>query len=126
MFIPIGVLGSLAVSAVKISALDLFNRIFPNQTFHRISYLVMGLISSYGIAFAVTSLAACEPFAFNWDKEILNGTCIQTSKFYTAQTILGVIFDVMIVALPMPMLWGLQMKLQRKIALSGIFGVGIL
>ena len=126
MFVPFGVLGSLAVSAVKISVLDLFNHIFPNQTFHRISYLVMALISSYGIAFAIASLAACAPFAFNWDKEIVYGTCIQISRFYTAQTILGVIFDVMVVALPMPMLWGLQMKVQRKIALSCIFGVGIL
>lgn len=126
MFIGLGVFGSLAVSTVKISAVDLFNHIFPNKMFHRISSLLIGLLASYGIAFAIASLAACEPFAFNWDKEIKNGTCINTSKFYTAQTIIGVVFDVIVVALPMPLLWGLQMKVQRKVALTCIFGIGLL
>lgn len=126
MFVAFGVLGSLAVSAVKISALDLFNHIFPNETFHRASYLVMGMLGSYGIAFAIVSLASCKPFAFNWDKEITSGTCIDTSRFYVSQTILGVVFDVIVVALPMPMLWGLQMKVQKKVALTCIFGVGLL
>lgn len=126
MFVAAGVLGSLAVSLVKISALDLFNHIFPSKTFHRISYVVMAMLASYGIAFTIASLAACKPFAFNWNKELPHGTCIDTSKFYTAQTILGVFFDVVVVALPMPMLWGLQMRVQKKVALTCIFGVGLL
>lgn len=126
MFVTIGVLGSLAISTVQISALDLFNHIFPNKTFHRISYVIMVLLASYGVAFAITSLAACRPFAFTWDKIHQNGACINTSRFYMSQTISGFIFDVIVVALPMPMLWGLQVKLQRKIALTSIFGVGIL
>ena len=126
MFVAIGVLGSLAVSAVKISALDLFNHIFPNKMFHKISYLVVGLLTGYGIAYSIVSLASCKPFTFNWDKEINNGTCIDTSKFYTSQTVTGVIFDVIVVTMPMPVLWGLQMKVKRKVALTCLFGVGIL
>ena len=126
MFIAIGVLGSLTVSVVKISAVDLFIHIFPSVLFHRISYLVMAMLASYGISFAIASIAACTPFKYNWDKTIVNGRCIDISRFYTAQTTLGVLFDIIVVAMPMPMLWGLQMKVHKKVALTCIFGVGIL
>lgn len=86
----------------------------------------MAMLASYGIAFATASLAACRPFEYNWNRTIENGTCIDTSRFYTAQTIIGVVFDFIVVALPMPMLWGLQMKIRKKVALTGVFGVGIL
>ena len=91
------------MSAVKISALHLFNRIFPDKTFHSISNLITGMITGYGISFTIVSRASCKIFASDWNKEIKNGTCIDMSKFYTAQTVLGVIFDVIVVALPMPM-----------------------
>ncbi|KAL8947423.1 MAG: hypothetical protein Q9222_006291 [Ikaeria aurantiellina] len=86
----------------------------------------MALLAGYGAAFAITSLAACRPFEFNWDKTIDGGECIDVSKFYGAQVILGVVFDVVVVVLPMPMLWGLQMKIQKKVALTCVFGMGII
>ena len=46
--------------------------------------------------------------------------------FYGAQTVIGLILDVMVVALPMPMLWGLQMRVQKKIVLTCLFGMGTL
>ena len=126
MFIAIGVLGSLSVAMVKVSALGLFITIFPSKRFHQVAYLLIGITTSYGISFAITSLAACRPFAFNWDKTIKNGRCIDTARFYIAQTILGLLLDVIVVAVPMPMLWGLRMRVQRKIVLTCLFGMGIL
>ena len=126
MFVAIGPLGSLSSTMVKVSALGLFITIFPNKRFHQVAYLVMGITMSYGISFAVTCLAACRPFAFNWAKTIKDGSCIDTNTFYVAQTVIGLILDVMVVALPMPMLWGLQMRVQKKIVLTCLFGMGIL
>lgn len=39
--------------------------------------------------------------------------------------ILNLLQDVVVVVLPMPILWGLQMARSRKVALSCIFGIGI-
>ena len=33
--------------------------------------------------------------------------------------------DVIVVVLPMPILWNLQMAMSRKAALTGMFGLGI-
>ena len=125
MFIVIGETGALAITIVKLSALDLFIKLFPNRRFHQIVYVVMALIASYGIAYTITTLASCVPFAYNWDKTIEGGTCIDTSRYYTAQTIIGVVFDFIVVCLPMRIVWGLQMRLQKKIYLTCIFGMGI-
>jgi hypothetical protein len=60
------------------------------------------------------------------DKTIPNGHCGDLASFglYTAITTL--ISDAMVVVLPMPMLWRLQMETKRKIGLSVVFGMGIM
>ena len=40
--------------------------------------------------------------------------------------ILNLLQDVVVVVLPMPVLWGLQMATTRKVALSCMFGMGIM
>ena len=37
-----------------------------------------------------------------------------------------VILNIMVVVLPMPVVWGLQMKARKKIILSLLFGLGSL
>lgn len=39
--------------------------------------------------------------------------------------IFNLLMDVTIVVLPMPVLWGLQMAVNKKLVLSGMFGLGI-
>ncbi len=126
MFVVIEVLGILAVTLVKVSALHLFMVIFENRRFHQVAYAVLCFIILYGIAFTITTFASCRPFAFNWDKTMKDGVCVDTSKYFVAQTTSGVLLDALVVALPMPMLWGLKMRVQKKISLTCIFGMGIL
>ena len=40
--------------------------------------------------------------------------------------VLNCLQDIVIVILPMPVLWGLQMARIKKVALSGMFGIGTL
>ena len=125
-FVTIGVVGTLAVTFAKVSALDLFISVFQsNQRFHQAAYVLMGLVSCYGISFTIVSLAACRPFAAQWDKTIPNYKCIDTSAYYMSRCVIGATLDCLVVALPMPMLWGLRMKLSKKITLTAIFGLGI-
>ena len=119
-------MGTLSVSLVKISALDLYVKIFPSKSLHRIAYTVMLITASYSLSYIITSLSACQPFAYNWDKLIQGGRCIDTSKFYVWQAIISMILDITVVALPMPLVWGLKMRYQKKVYLTIIFGMGIL
>ena len=38
--------------------------------------------------------------------------------------IFNLLLDVCVVVIPMPILWGLKMNMSKKIALTGIFGLG--
>ncbi|KAF4629302.1 hypothetical protein G7Y89_g8852 [Cudoniella acicularis] len=125
LLFAIAISSTLTLTFVKISALDLFVSIFPVRKFRIAVYTVMAITTCYGLSYTVATLASCQPIQFNWDKTIASGTCIDTSKYYTSQTIISLLLDVMVVGLPMPMLWGLKMQVQRRIALMCIFGMGI-
>ncbi|TRX93370.1 hypothetical protein FHL15_005645 [Xylaria flabelliformis] len=94
-FITIGVTSSLAISLVKISIIDFLLSIFSAHNRFRLpAYVLIGLTAGYGISFAITTLVGCIPFAANWDKvSNPNYKCIDTSAFYSAQTIIGTILD---------------------------------
>ncbi|RDW60503.1 putative integral membrane protein (Pth11) [Aspergillus mulundensis] len=85
------------------------------------SYLrIGGFVKLYRVViFAV--IAAC--IARQWDKSI-PGTCINTVASYygIAGTSLG--FDAIIIALPLPILAKLQLKLRQKILLGMLFSLG--
>ena len=49
---------------------------------------------------------------------------MNTLAFFRAETIFNLVTNVVILPLPMPMVWHLQMALRRKLLLIGIFGTG--
>ncbi|KAJ8109466.1 hypothetical protein ONZ43_g6129 [Nemania bipapillata] len=127
-FIVIGVTSSLAVALVKISILDFLLSIFAaHDRFRLPAYTLMAITAGYGISFAVGTLAGCIPFAANWDKiSYPNYKCINTSQFYSAQTIIGAVLDFSVLLLPIPFVWNLLLPLRRKIALTFLFSIGTL
>ncbi|KAI1150271.1 hypothetical protein F4825DRAFT_427485 [Nemania diffusa] len=127
-FIVIGVTSSLAVALVKISILDFLLSIFSaHDRFRFPAYTLMAITAGYGISFAVGTLAGCIPFAANWDKvSYPDYKCINTSKFYSAQTIIGAILDFSVLLLPIPFVWNLLLPIRKKIALTFLFSIGTL
>lgn len=67
----------------------------------------------------------CKPFAYSWNK-LRKGKCGNQHDVYLSSGIVNLIIDIMIIILPMPMLWGLQLGLAKKLALTFIFGIGAL
>ena len=112
-------------SAVKVSAAHFYTTLFPNRVFQAITRTTIWLVVAYCIATVVATLLICRPFAYNWDQTIA-GKCGNLHDFWLSSSIFGLVFDITVVVLPMPMLWGLQMDLSRKVALMFIFGLGAL
>lgn len=90
------------------------------------AYTLMGVTIGYGIVFTIVSLAGCQPFEANWDKSSYpDYKCINTSQFYVAQCALGSALDISILLLPIPIVWAMNAKTNRKIGLTFIFTIGI-
>ncbi len=67
----------------------------------------------------------CRPFALNWDPTI-PGHCGQRIPAYIAIAALDIFGDILILALPMPMIWNLHASMSNKVGLSFVFALGIL
>jgi hypothetical protein len=112
------------VTLIKLSALDLYAKIFRNPIFVTVTRIVFAICASAGIAFIFVRALICRPVAMNWDFTIPGGTCGNLHTMYLALASIDLILDLMVVFLPMPVVWNLQMALSKKIAISGIFGLG--
>ncbi|TID16877.1 integral membrane protein [Venturia nashicola] len=76
-----------------------------------------------GIFFSV--LFACKPFAASWDPTLLpTAICVNRGAIYIATAVMGVVTDVVLFAIPIPTIWGLQMPTKQKIGLTAMFAVG--
>ena len=113
-----------ANSCIKISILHLYITIFGNKTFRHVVYAVMGITCAYWLSTIVRMFFLCTPFAYLWDKSIEGASCLDLSATSLSVSVINLILDVMIILLPMPILWRLQMAKSKKLAVSGIFGIG--
>lgn len=85
---------------------------------------MMGVIMCYSIAILFSVIFPCKPISANWDVTITDGKCADKTKIYLATAGLNVITDILILALPIPMVWNLQMPRRRRIGLVGLFALG--
>ena len=76
------------------------------------------------LVFAV--IFSCHPVAFFWDKTIKGGTCIDENDLAYGITATNIVTDIVVLVLPIPWLWNLQMVSARKVAIVGIFLLGSL
>ena len=123
LFVAGQMLWAAANTAVKLSVLDLYIQIFRNKSFRILSYVLMAASVGYLIMVILEAFLVCKPFAYSWNK-LREGHCNNQLMIYVSSGIVNLVIDVAIVILPMPMLWGLQLGLHKKLALTFIFGLG--
>lgn len=104
--------------------MHLYVVVFPPRPFRFVVYTVMGLTIAYWLSTIIRMFFLCSPLAYTWDRTIPGGSCVNLSAAYLSVSIINLLLDVMVIVLPMPMLWRLQMRTAKKIALTAIFGIG--
>ncbi len=68
---------------------------------------------------------ACTPYKRNWDKTV-QGKCWDIKIIGITTAVINFIIDVIILALPQKVIWGLQMSKRKKFGFSIIFAVGLM
>ena len=82
-------------------------------------------ISTYSAVWIVTSIFQCKPISGGWDLAV-KAECIEISKLWIVMGSLNVLTDVLLLCLPLPQLWKLQMRRATKLQLISIFSSGSL
>ncbi|KAH8701444.1 hypothetical protein GQ44DRAFT_732872 [Phaeosphaeriaceae sp. PMI808] len=101
---------SLGLMFTRLSYLALYLRLAATKKFRVVLYISIALVSAYGIATAIVCMTLCVPFEKLWTPTI-PGHCINIKAFWTANPALGIVFDIAIFVLPIPLLWGLKLEL---------------
>lgn len=117
-----------ANSFVRLSILDFIGQVFSIHTKFRYTvYFYEACAVAYLAGCTITFFAICRPMKYNWTPgpEAL-ANCGNLNMKFLLSAVFNLILDVGILILPMPMLWRLQMNTTKKIALSVVFGLGIL
>ncbi|KAL1961168.1 hypothetical protein VTO42DRAFT_3113 [Malbranchea cinnamomea] len=126
LIIPLQFLWALSLSFVKISILLLYSKVFAVRFVILTARGAMAFITAWAIATILAGCFICRPFAFNWDQTIPGGRCGDQVLSFTITGVFNLVTDVLVLCLPLPYLYKLQMRLYKKIVLIGVFSIGLL
>jgi len=84
----------------------------------------MGISACYCISVFLEAFLICKPVAYNWNKKI-KGHCDSNAKeTYLAAGIINLLCDTFVIVMPLPLLFQLNLPMERKIGLIAVFSVG--
>ena len=86
-------------------------------------WIIGSVIAAYSFAVVLSIIFQCHPVWSLWDPQG-DYTCIRFNVEFCVMASLNVVTDIVTLALPMPLLWRLQIDRQQKLQLMGIFLLG--
>ncbi|KAH8779056.1 integral membrane protein [Hyaloscypha finlandica] len=83
----------------------------------------MGAMLAFYIFVAILKIRICTPIDLFWDPNV-QGSCWNEHLILIADTVMSVVSDLVILALPMPLLWSMQMPVKKKLGIAALLGAG--
>lgn len=118
----------MVIWLTKISILLLYLRLFPNDDFRRVVKIGLFVCCVAGLSFLSASIFQCFPVSMNWnfwDGEH-TGRCTNIVVQGWAGMIINICADVVVLMLPLPTIWNLNLVLEKRLNTMAMFGVGLL
>ncbi|KAI1261709.1 hypothetical protein F5Y18DRAFT_197979 [Xylariaceae sp. FL1019] len=113
-----------SITALRLSVILFYFRIFPARTLRRTGLAVIIICMAWFITIEGINLANCTPISYNWDKTIQGGRCISSAAAIIVITATNVLVDAVTVGLPIYEVLKLELSKQKKYVISCIFLVG--
>ncbi|KAK4121770.1 hypothetical protein N657DRAFT_576470 [Parathielavia appendiculata] len=107
----------------KLSVLFMYASVIPAQAMITACRVVGLFIILWNVGGILGALFLCRPFAFNWDKT-MDGTCGDQRLFYIWLGGINVVVEAVILLMPVPFIYRLQMETFKKLVVIGLFSVG--
>ncbi|KAL4884945.1 hypothetical protein BJY04DRAFT_181010 [Aspergillus karnatakaensis] len=115
--------------AVKTSLTVFIMRIFPTKTITRIGKGMIIFMVLMTISGEFPLIFQCKPVRAAYDKSDPNFSCYSADvlmQIQLYQAILMFLIDVVIIGLPMPTIWKLQMPIRRRLTIIALFALGLI
>ncbi|KAK2699701.1 hypothetical protein QWA68_000695 [Fusarium oxysporum] len=128
LFIVIEVLYLTALVLVKSAILCFFLRIFPDHKFRIVVKCTMVFNALIWVGFFIFVFFQTQPFSLFWNGwQQKKGHLILTgfTNFTLPLAGMNLLLDIWMLILPMTQLWGMGLKLRKKLGVISMFSVGI-
>lgn len=112
----------------KLALFLLYYRLFASDHWTKIAiYLGIIAVCLFYLACAITFLILCLPRpGENWLSPRFNARCRPVVKVSSAHGWFGLLSDLYIFFLPLPVLWGLHMPLRKRLGVAAVFLTGLM
>jgi hypothetical protein len=118
------------VAVLQLSVLFFYTRMFGiHKPFRIACYCLAAIVGAWAIQGCLTRIFACgadiEKSVFFIDT-FLPGNCGDETAMCAATAVMHVIFDVSILALPVPLIWKLKISTFNKVIITMVLSIGVL
>jgi hypothetical protein len=109
----------------KLALLLLYQRLAPMLWYQMTVWFVGFVVVGSSVAIMFAAIFPCTPVRAAWDLTITASHCIDRPGLYQATAILGAVTDILVLAVPIPVVISLQMvSFKNKVALIAAFCIG--
>ena len=109
----------------KLSVLMLYYRVFRVKSFKLAASVVGAIVMAWGVCVTFLFIFTCIPIQKLWNPTV-PGQCINQMGTWIANAASTILTDLLILLLPAPNIWKLQLKRPVKIGVCLSFGLGLL
>ncbi|OTB07861.1 hypothetical protein M426DRAFT_8457 [Hypoxylon sp. CI-4A] len=124
-------LWGLSTSLIKLSILTSYQRIWTSRSFSILANTLMTLITIFALTLFLGGILSCIPIQLSWEppssatrNDDDDARCINIPMFMFATSILNTGFDLLLFAIPVPLIRNLQIAPRQRYALLAVFTVG--
>ncbi|OAX81314.1 hypothetical protein ACJ72_04349 [Emergomyces africanus] len=100
-----------------------YHRIFPGSRIRIVCYGALVFIVLYGMWVVLGSFLICIPVKRFWD-DTVEGNCMSRDGLWLSTAIVHIVTDIILLAMPMPILMRLNLPKRQRIALVLVFALG--
>ncbi|KAL4780280.1 hypothetical protein BJX76DRAFT_338451 [Aspergillus varians] len=108
----------------KASILLQYKRVFSTPRMRLTCHCLIGFLGVWGTWTFISAWLNCVPVAKFWDEE-LDGYCLDRKALWFSNSGIHIFTDIILLVFPMPVLKKLQLPRRQKVALMGVFALGI-
>ncbi len=125
LFMPTMITYGLTITAVKISILLLYRRIFDTAAFKKVILVVGTLCVAWLFADIFGMLFFCSPMSAFWDLALIfSNHCRDIQAMLYGITISNMFLDIILLCMPLPMIWKLALSPRKKVEVGCLFLIG--
>ncbi|KAI1338291.1 hypothetical protein F5Y15DRAFT_124664 [Xylariaceae sp. FL0016] len=115
-----------AIGLAKLSVLFCFQRIFVSHSFKLMARIMVGVVIAWVLTFSVANIVNCSSVVSSWSpNNSPEGLCkADVTALFWAGIITDIATDLIILSLPAPQIWKLQMTRHQKYQAGCMFMLG--